>query len=78
MTRAPVSDTPDSSVNINREEEPSGSSNPRWWKWSLRGKKSHQVYIPIYTDSQETSRLLDKLTPSSVESSYSSTDSIDS
>ncbi|XP_019854873.1 PREDICTED: transmembrane protein adipocyte-associated 1-like [Amphimedon queenslandica] len=79
MTRGPpVSDTPDSSVNINREE-PSSSPGPRWkWKWSLRGKKSHQVYIPIYTDSQETSRLLDKMTPSSVESSYSSTDSIDS
>ena len=75
MTRVPpTTETPD---NINRDDN-NASPNPRWWKWSLKGKKSSQVYIPIYDGSQETSRLLDKLTPSSVESSYSSTDSIDS
>lgn len=68
--------TPESSVNVNREEN-SMSPKSRWWKWSLKGSKTHQIYIPTYIDSQETSRLLDKSTPSSIESSYSSIDSLD-
>ena len=73
MTKAFSGDN--SNINVNEEEgKPSRS---RWRGWSLRPAQS--VVVPIYkqTYCEESSRLIDKSTPSSIENSYSSINSDD-
>lgn len=65
-----------SNVNVNKEE--GITSRIRWRGWSL--KPTQSVVVPIYkqyTYCEESSRLIDKSTPSSIENSYSSINSDD-
>lgn len=63
-----------SAVNMNRED--SVTFRTRWWRWSL---KSKSIRVPSFDSitKEETSRLINKSTPSSAESSYSSTSSVE-
>lgn len=70
--------SPGDNSNVNVAEEEGVPSRSYWRRWSLRPTQS--VVVPIYkqhTYCEESSRLIDKSTPSSVENSYSSINSDD-
>lgn len=62
--------------NLNTSQDDNGSVNSQWWRrWTLKAlKPSRPISVPIYKHGHlnESSSLIKKGTPSSVESSYGS------
>lgn len=70
--------SPGDNANVNVAQGEGVTSRNYWWRWPL--KPTQSIVVPIYkqhTYYEESSRLIDKSTPSSVENSYSSINSDD-